>query len=407
MLPLALHSGASIGLIAPSGPFDRNVFERGLTTLESWGFTPVYDEGFFERDGYLAGDDDRRLDELHRQLDNDTCALLAVRGGYGVHRLLSRLDPERVKRSEKLLMGFSDISGLHLAWRRFGGPSSLHGPNLTGLANLNENLVKRWLGLVSGVQTAGDLHDSPLMVLRGGRAEGPLLPTNLCLLSTLMGTGFLPEFDGVILALEDVGEALYRIDRMLHQLALAGVFSRVAGVILGQFTPPGEVDVAQRADFERAVAEIVLDVTKNARVPVFGGFPFGHEANNHPLPVGVPCAINDSTCRLTLLSPPGAALKIGGTKFRESEGDDKKSKTRFLRVNGVLETPKKTAKKSATIKYNSKPFCNTSFVPFSVEMHFLQLPEVHRFLRNRYISWRDALIYSLYILNRSFSFYTP
>ncbi len=302
--PLALQPGARIGLIAPSGPFERESFERGLATLTSWGFEAVYEDDIFAREGYLAGSDDRRIHELHRQLDDPSLkALLAVRGGYGVHRLLDRLDPERVRRSEKLLIGFSDISGLHLAWRRFGGPSTLHGPNLTGLANLDEALVKRWLALVSGSETASKLHNDPLEMLREGRAEGSLLPTNLCLLSTLMGTDFVPDLDGVILALEDVGEALYRIDRMLRQLALAGVFSRVAGLVLGQFTPPGDMENTMRHDFERQVAHLALEVTQSSGIPVVSGFPFGHEPFNHPLPVGVACELDAFRGRLRLTSP--------------------------------------------------------------------------------------------------------
>jgi muramoyltetrapeptide carboxypeptidase len=239
-------------------------------------------EGIFEREGYLAGDDPRRLAELWAALEEpETAAILCARGGYGTMRLLDRLPTDRIRRARKLLVGFSDVTALHAAWAR-AGLRSLHGPMVATLGDAREGLVDRFVGALTGGRPA----PRPLEPVVPGRAEAPLLGGNLAVLASLSGTPYFPPLAGSVLFLEDVGERPYRVDRMLTQLRLAGVFAEVAGVVVGAFTEckPGPDGVT--------VESVLRDRLGDLRVPVAFGLPAGHVEDNLELPLGAPVELD-------------------------------------------------------------------------------------------------------------------
>jgi muramoyltetrapeptide carboxypeptidase len=228
----ALHKGSHVRIIAPSGRFEREGFERMVGRLrERWVVS--YDESLFDEDGYLAGSDARRLGELTAALaDPEVDAIVAARGGYGAMRLLPGLSVPQIASAEKLLVGFSDITALHAQFQR-AGLRSLHGSMIAALGRLPEARTERWMRVLEG-----ELPFAPLTCgwRTRGRVVAPLVGGNLAVLTALLGTPYFPPVDGAILLLEDVGEPPYKVDRMLTSLELAGVFERVLGVLIGDFT---------------------------------------------------------------------------------------------------------------------------------------------------------------------------
>lgn len=284
----------NIGIFALSSPFDRPRFEAGLRILEDRGLNPVVHPGIFERDGYLAGSDEARLEALQALLDRpDVPILMAARGGYGVHRVLDRLDYGAL--AQRTLVGFSDLTALHLALHARTGASFVHGPVVTQLADLSpvdhEALVARLLD-----------PDAPhALVGRPGSTaaepvDGTLVGGCLALVSGLVGTRHLRWPDRTLLLLEEVAEAPYRVDRMMMQLELSGLVARLAGVALGAF---------ERCDPPRDGEPSGLDVAcaRVARwgVPFVTRLPVGHGRENRAVRLGGPARLDVARGRLEVL----------------------------------------------------------------------------------------------------------
>lgn len=275
--------------MAPAGPFDRASFDAGLAIIAN-RYRVQYDPGIFHRHRYLAGDDARRLFELNGALaDPAVKAVFCARGGYGAMRLLEKLENQRLA---KPLIGFSDITALH-QWQQRLGFISIHGPVLTQLARLGRPTSERLFALLESGSPAEPL--SGAVTLVEGAAEGPLLGGNLSVFTRLLGTPFMPNLDGAILVLEDVGERPYRLDRMWTHLELAGVFRKVSGIVLGSFTHCEERD-------ENYTAEDVLrELAVATGLPCAAGFPLGHGDINEPVPLGVRVRLDATANRLTFL----------------------------------------------------------------------------------------------------------
>lgn len=273
----ALRPGGHLRVIAPSSPFDRDAFERGVARLRE-RYVVTYDARVFERDAYLAGGDARRLDELHAALADDAVdAIACARGGYGAMRLLPSIDLELVARARKLLVGFSDVTALHAVWQR-AGLRSLHASMIAALGKLPEERTRRWERAVEGYEPFRG-HGAPLRT--SGRVVAPVVGGNLAVLAALLGTPHFPPVDGCVVLLEDVGEAPYRVDRMLTSLRLAGVFERAAGVLVGDFTR------CEPRDDGRTVDAVLSDRLGDLPVPVVGPVPIGHsDAENWEIALG-------------------------------------------------------------------------------------------------------------------------
>lgn len=297
--PPRLKRGDRIRLIAPASPFDDGLFEAGRQAIEGLGLVPVVHGQAYAREGFLAASDRRRAAELTSALlEEGTRGVWCIRGGYGTARLLPLLDLPRLLRHPKLLVGFSDVTALLLQLARPGGFVTIHGPVVTQLSRLPAR-DRDWLrALLFGPGAPRRVPLGRTRTLVAGRAEGRLLAGNLSILASLAGTPYAPDLRGALLCLEDVNEPAYRLDRMLWQLASAGILDGVRGVVLGELVgckPAGEGRHSARRVLERAVTTLGR--------PAVSGAAFGHGQRNLALPMGVRAELDTEARSLTLLEP--------------------------------------------------------------------------------------------------------
>ncbi len=293
--PRALRRGATIGVCATSGPVDAERLEKGVAWLEAEGFRVRCAEHALARHGYLAGDDGARgADLLALVRDPDVEAVLVARGGYGVTRLLSGLDPRPFRRSRKPIVGYSDATALLLWLSRRAGLGALHGPMLER-ADAASGARARLLALLAG-ERGERLSGEPLAA---GRVRAPLVGGNLSMLCASLGTPWELDTRGAILFFEEVNEEPYRIDRMLVQLRDAGKLSACSGVAVGALV---------RCESSRYPAPSACDVLREllpraVSGPVVVGLPFGHVADNRALGVGARAELDGSKGSLSLVEP--------------------------------------------------------------------------------------------------------
>ena len=299
--PPALRPGDRVAVIAPASGFEREAFEAGLACIGA-RYRAEHGGGVFERRRYLAGSDSRRLDELLAALsDPGIRAVFCVRGGYGATRLLTRLGAQAPASPSKPLIGFSDITALHL-WLQTHGRVSIHGPVLTQLGRLAAETAQRLFALLESPQPAAALTGTASYV--GGVAEGPLIGGNLSVFTRMLGTPFMPSLEGAILLLEDQGERPYRLDRMWTHLALAGVFARVRGIALGSFTACEEPGGGYSS------SDVLRELAQESGLACAAGFPVGHGEVNEPLPLGVRVRLDADRATLAFLEP---AVRAGAS----------------------------------------------------------------------------------------------
>lgn len=276
-LPTPLRPGDTLAVIAPSGTLrERESLEKGLQILRSRDYQVQLYPGYDGRWGYLAGTDAERRSQLTEALQNPACqGVLCLRGGYGGARLLE--DWHWPIADPKWLIGFSDITSLLWSYAQ-QGVSGVHGPLLTTLYAEPDWSIQRLFDWLEGRPIA------PLQgtCWQGGQVQGRLLPANLTVATHLLGTAAQPSFDQVILALEDVSEAPYRIDRMLTQWRMLGIFERIGGIALGRFSQCEPTP--NLPSF--TVTEVLRDRLGDLGIPVVADLPFGHDGVNAALPVG-------------------------------------------------------------------------------------------------------------------------
>ena len=309
--PPALKRGDTIAFVAPAGPVDVSVVKAYAEQLEKAGYKVVIPKGIDRKTGFLAGTDEERAAELNAALrDPKVRALFPCRGGYGLTRILDRIDYGALRKDPKIVTGFSDLTALHLAIAREAQVVTFHSP--MPMANLwkedkefafaaqsfrravfADQYQKDAVGYVIAVPA-----DTPKPVkLVGGKARGRLLGGNLTLICSTLGTRYALQPKGAILFIEDVNEAPYRIDRSLSQLRLAGVLDGVAGVVLGNFSSKEPKDAQ---DIERVLREYFSAL----KVPVIMNFPVGHIPNNATLPHRALVKIDADAAFLWLLENP-------------------------------------------------------------------------------------------------------
>jgi len=266
-----------VRVIAASSPFDRALFYRGVGFLAE-RYRVEIARGTLDRSGFLAGSDETRLRALDEALlDDGVRAVIAARGGYGALRIAHRARWDALSRRPKWIVGFSDVTSLHLE-AQAAGVCSLHADNAGGLGRGDAHARERF---VRGLEApASPRPFFGLRTLCGGRATGPLVGGNLTVLFSAHAAGRLRLPESAVLFLEDVTEASYRIDRMLTALYVAGVFERVSGIVLGDFTDcsPAPHGVTTESVLEERLGGL--------GVPVASGLPVGHGRENYPLHLG-------------------------------------------------------------------------------------------------------------------------
>lgn len=283
LVPKALRPGDRIRVIAPSSPFDRALFFRGVGWLGE-RYRVELGEHVLSRRGFLAGDDAARLADLNCALAaREPAAIVTARGGYGASRIAHLANWAALREAPKWLVGFSDTTLLHLEVQRLG-LCSLHAENAAGLGRADDRARTDWLRALETPCEARTLTGTGR--LRGGSAEGPLVGGNLTLLFAAQAAGRLALPAGAILAIEDVTEASYRVDRMLSTLFASRALDAIAGIIVGDFTDcsPGPHGVPIESVLEERLATL--------GVPVLSGLRFGHGRPNTPLPLGLGARID-------------------------------------------------------------------------------------------------------------------
>jgi muramoyltetrapeptide carboxypeptidase len=294
--PPRLKPGDVVRVVAPSGPVPRAGFLAGAEILGR-RYTLRYDDALFTADGYLAGSDERRLAELAAALaDPDARAVVMARGGYGLMRLLPFLGPEALRAAGKPIVGFSDGTAL-LAQAARAGVAAVHGPVVTQLANLPADDHAALYRLLE--EPAPGVILSGLEAVMPGRARGRLLGGNLEVFSRLVGTPFLPDVNGAILFIEDLGERPYRIDRLITHLDLAGVFGALAGVVVGDFSACLEPEPTRKSS--PPVEDVLVDRLSRLAIPVARGALVGHGTRNVAVPYGALCELDAVRGTLTAL----------------------------------------------------------------------------------------------------------
>jgi muramoyltetrapeptide carboxypeptidase len=281
-----------VAVVAPSGPAPPGDLSKGLALLAArYRVRPT--ENLFVREGYLAGSDGRRRDALNRALaDPDVRGIFCTRGGYGVQRILDHLDGDALRADPKPIVGFSDITAL-LCWARVQGVVAIHGPVVTQLPRLPRADLEHLFRLLEEPGYAPVLRGfagSPPSAGGAGVARGPLVGGNLSLLGALAGSPWAPTLDGAILALEDVAEAPYRLDRLLttlRQQPAPRSADGLAGVAVGELSgcAPGEAGGP-------SALEVVAERLSAPGRPFVSALPFGHGRRNLAFPIGVPARLD-------------------------------------------------------------------------------------------------------------------
>lgn len=288
--PPSLQRNDKAVVLSPAGKIDGYMVHDAAAVLENWGLHPVIAAHALFETGRFSGSVEERLDDLQQALDDPAVKLiLCSRGGYGTVHLLHRLDFSGIRENPKWVVGYSDITALHAALQRHG-IASVHGPMAShfskeGSEDVAVRLIKN---MVSGQSVAYDMPVTDMQRLnREGVAAGRLFGGNLSVFCGLLGTPYARIPHRGILFIEDTGEAPYRVDRMIWQLKLAGVFEKISGLIIGQFSDYEEDD-----QMYFPLRQSILEAVREYAFPVCFDFPVGHVKLNFPLLMGMKASLS-------------------------------------------------------------------------------------------------------------------
>lgn len=286
-----LKSGDCIGIVAPASGMDGMDISMAISKLQSWGYKVKLAPHLYKQSGYLAGSDVERAEDLNAFFADDTVnAILCLRGGYGSERMLDLLDYEMIKQHPKILIGYSDITALHMALWEKCHLVSAHGAMVIDIndnsINYTDEQLQRGLSSMNisdnGIFILPQNHQ--LEVLQAGTAEGTLIGGNLSVIATLCGTSYAPSGENCILFLEEVGEDSYAIDRMMWQLWQSGLLKNVKGMIIGNLR---HCEPTEPQPYDYSVKQVFAHYAQLAQIPVLYNLPVGHGAINGFLPLGV------------------------------------------------------------------------------------------------------------------------
>jgi muramoyltetrapeptide carboxypeptidase len=305
--PKRLRPGDTVGVIAPSSGVSEGEFNKSIQNMTDLGFKTRVGKYTKAVNGFIAGTDKERLEDLHWAFaDQEIKAVWCIRGGYGASRYLTEIDYKLIKKNPKILIGYSDITALHLAISQNTGLVTFHGPVASStysdyaknhVVNILMNPSAPYKVELSPVNAAKEAKHFKTEVITKGKARGRLIGGNLSLLTALAGTPFgLRDLKGKILFTEDVGERPYRLDRMFVQLRQSVNLRELAGIALGVFEDCDAPD-----DKSQTVRDVVKDQLGNLEIPVIYGLSFGHIRDQFTLPVGIEAELNTENATMTFL----------------------------------------------------------------------------------------------------------
>ena len=284
-IPPYLKKGDTIGITCPAGFMPLEKAQKCIDTLQAWGYGVMVGKTLGSSSpNYFSGTDEERLQELQAMLDDKNIdAILCGRGGYGMGRIIDHLDFKKFKKNPKWIIGFSDITVLHAHLNRNLKTACMHAPMAAAFNEDNghneyiESLRKALAGKKAKYKCA------PHPFNRNGNATGELTGGNLALLANICGTPSDIRTKNKILFLEDIGEYIYNVDRMLYQLKRSGKLDNLAGLIIGGFTDMKDTE----RPFGKDVDKVIQEIAAEYKYPVCFGFPVSHNRENYALKIGV------------------------------------------------------------------------------------------------------------------------
>jgi muramoyltetrapeptide carboxypeptidase len=307
-----LPDGGTIGVAAPASPYDsRSEVLRGVEWWESQGYRVKLASGVWERDDYVAGEPAVRARDLNELFaDPEVDVVQVLQGGYGSAQTIPHLDFDVIEANPKPLVGFSDITALHVAVRQRTGLATVYGNGLSGVGSpeVTSFSKERLLAVLRG-GGAGTVPPNPddawLRTIRGGKVTAPLVGGCLWLLMQTMGTPWEVELDGAILFFEDTHTPPYYVDGELLQLTHAGKLDGVAGVVVGHMEKCDWGDLRPVSDWarSRSLEDVLEERLEPLGVPVLYGLPLGHGKHLAALPLGVTCTLDADARTLTVDAP--------------------------------------------------------------------------------------------------------
>lgn len=285
-----------IGIVSPaSTPDDLSTIQAAVNYFEKNGYNVIVGKNVGKYNGYLAGTDDERVEDIHQMFSNKKVkAVFALRGGYGSGRLLDKLNYKLIRSNPKIFVGYSDITAMQLAIFHKTGLITFAGP-MPAVDFSNEvspYTEEMFWAIITSNKKYGRIelpNEEKLFHLTKGAAKGRVIGGNLSTLVSIAGTDFFPLFKEKILLLEEIGELPYRIDRMLNLLRLLKVFKQVKGVILGRFKNCYETDAMKKS---LTLGEVMDDYFGKLKIPVVYNFKHGHIKDNITLPIGITINMN-------------------------------------------------------------------------------------------------------------------
>lgn len=295
--PNRLQYGDTVGVVALSSPIKMEQIGQKLAIFEELGLRYKLGNTIASFDGYLAGTDEQRVEDLHDMVrDPEVKAIFCVRGGYGIGRIADKINYALLEENPKIIWGFSDVTYLHTTVGEYSELVTFHGPMLSnGNKPLDELSKKMFQQLFTPIEIQYGDNISPLQTITGGVVRGEVTGGNLNRITSTLGTKFEIDVRDKIVLLEDIGESLEHIDGMLNQLRLARKLDEAAGFIIGSFTELGE------GETEQQVIDLMAEYLKPLNKPVIAGFKIGHCEPNIGIPLGVDAILNADEKLLRIL----------------------------------------------------------------------------------------------------------
>ncbi len=290
--PPFLSQGDTLGLIAPASLVNKEQIERALSNVKQLGLKAKYSADLLRKDGYFAGSDQRRAEEINEMIrDEEVKAIWCIRGGYGSMRLLAHIDYKTLEQNPKIILGYSDITALHAAINKKCNLITYHSPTASEyLSDYNKwHLQKAIMPEAINTKEPNRPKLCENFTIREGKAKGKLLGGNLSIITALCGTPYEIPFENNIIFIEEVAEEPYRVDRMISQLQLTGKLDKAAGIVFGCFN-----NCTTNQENTLNIKELLCRRIREHKIPAFYGINAGHLKAHRTLSMGSTVEIDAS-----------------------------------------------------------------------------------------------------------------